>query len=240
MDEYMNINMKIIKNIEEKNRNYEILNNMKELMENNKIVEDINKTINEKDINNKFKNILYIYNEMSNKEENNKDSKGKNNLNIRNNNINNNIDNNKINNIINNNMDNNMGNNKDKNYEIIYKIDNKDKIRIFGKDATQKGDINSGNQKTNGRENEQEQENNYDEMIFEEKNAKYIYYPEKMLELINMIREDPVSYADIVEDSIQNIIEEENKNDENKPKIIYKKKVKVSLTRGEPAFREKG
>ena len=75
-------------------------------------------------------------------------------------------------------------------------------------------------------------------MIFEEKNAKYIYYPEKMLELINMIREDPVSYADIVEDSIQNIIEEENKNDENKPKIIYKKKVKVSLTRGEPAFRE--
>ena len=134
MDEYMNINMKIIKNIEEKNRNYEILNNMKELMENNKIVEDINKTINEKDINNKFKNILYIYNEMSNKEENNKDSKGKNNLNIRNNNINNNIDNNKINNIINNNMDNNMGNNKDKNYEIIYKIDNKDKIRIFGKD----------------------------------------------------------------------------------------------------------
>ena len=27
-------------------------------------------------------------------------------------------------------------------------------------------------------------------------------------------------------------------NDETKPKIIYKKKVKVALTRGEPAFRE--
>lgn len=38
-----------------------------------------------------------------------------------------------------------------------------------------------------------------------------------------MIREDPVSYANTVEDSIQNIIEEENVNDENKPKIIYKK-----------------
>jgi hypothetical protein len=106
------------------------------------------------------------------------------------------------------------------------------------KEATQKGDINNGNYENNRGENEQEQENNYDEMIAEEKNAKYKNYPERMLELINMIREDPVSYANTVEDSIQNIIEEENVNDENKPKIIYKKKVKVSLTRGEPAFRE--
>ena len=59
-----------------------------------------------------------------------------------------------------------------------------------------------------------------------------------MLEIINKIREDPVSYADYIEDSIKNIIEEVDKNDETKTKLIYKKKVKVALTRGEVAFRE--
>ena len=78
------------------------------------------------------------------------------------------------------------------------------------------------------------EENNINQ-INEDKNAKYAEYPEKMLELINKIREDPVSYAEVIEDSIKNIIET---NNETKPKIIYKKKVKVALTRGEPAFRE--
>ena len=73
--------------------------------------------------------------------------------------------------------------------------------------------------------------NNYDP------NAKYADYPEKMLELINKIRENPSFYADVIEDSIQNIIENQD-DDETKPKIIYKKKVKVALCRGEPAFRE--
>ena len=58
-----------------------------------------------------------------------------------------------------------------------------------------------------------------------------------MLELINKIRENPNEYADVIEDSIQNIMENQN-DDENKPKIIYKKKVKVALSRGEPAFKE--
>ena len=78
----------------------------------------------------------------------------------------------------------------------------------------------------------------HNEKKYEDKNKKYSNYPEKMLELINKIREDPVSYADVIEDSIQNIIEEHNDEDENKAKIIYKKKVKVALTRGEPAFQE--
>jgi len=78
------------------------------------------------------------------------------------------------------------------------------------------------------------EENNINQ-VNEDKNAKYAEYPEKMLELINKIREDPVSYAEVIEDSIKNIIET---NNETKPKIIYKKKVKVALTRGEPAFRE--
>jgi len=84
-------------------------------------------------------------------------------------------------------------------------------------------------------ENQKNEENI--EKINEDKNTKYADYPEKMTELINKIREDPVSYADVIEDSIQNIIENED-DDETKPKIIYKKKVKVALSRGEPAFRE--
>ena len=84
-------------------------------------------------------------------------------------------------------------------------------------------------------ENQRDEE--YNEKINEVKNTKYAEYPEKMLELINKIREDPASYADIIEDSIQNIIENQD-DEEGKPKIIYKKKVKVALTRGEPAFRE--
>ena len=60
-----------------------------------------------------------------------------------------------------------------------------------------------------------------------------------MLELINKIRENPSYYADVIEDSIQNIIEVQNEDkDEVKSKIVYKKKVKVALAKGESAFRE--
>ena len=70
------------------------------------------------------------------------------------------------------------------------------------------------------------------------KNQKYLNYPEKIIEIINTIRQDPVSYADVVIDSMKNIVEDNNKNDATKNKIIYKKKVKVALTRGESAFLE--
>ena len=69
-------------------------------------------------------------------------------------------------------------------------------------------------------------------------NLKYADYPEKIVELINNIREDPVSYADIIEDSIQYIVQEEDKNDPSNIRLIFKKKVKVALTKGESAFRE--
>ena len=90
----------------------------------------------------------------------------------------------------------------------------------------------------NNENEEQDQNNNEKEKITEEKNTKYSEYPEKMLSLINKIREDPVSYADVIEDSIQNIYEDQDKDDETKTRIIYKKKVKVALNRGEKAFRE--
>ena len=70
------------------------------------------------------------------------------------------------------------------------------------------------------------------------KNLKYSNYPEKIIEIINNIRHDPVAYADIVIDSMKNIVEDNNKNDSTKNKIIYKKKVKVALTKGKPAFLE--
>ena len=85
---------------------------------------------------------------------------------------------------------------------------------------------------------ENEKDDDYNERIAEEKNVKYGDYPEKMLEIINNIRKDPASYADIIEDSIKYIVKEVDKKDETKTRIIFKKKVKVALTKGEPAFRE--
>ena len=70
------------------------------------------------------------------------------------------------------------------------------------------------------------------------KNQKYLNYPERIIEIINTIRQDPASYADVVIDSMKNIVEDNNKDDSTKNKIIYKKKVKVALTRGKPAFLE--
>ena len=67
---------------------------------------------------------------------------------------------------------------------------------------------------------------------------KYSEYPSKIIGLINRIRQNPKEYADVVEDSIKNIIREERDIEENKPKIIYKEKIKVALMRGEPAFQE--
>ena len=95
---------------------------------------------------------------------------------------------------------------------------------------------NQDNEKENSNENEYQE--NEPKKIKQDKNNKYLDYPEKMLNLINIIRSDPASYADIIEDSIQNITEEQDRNDESKTRIIYKKKVKVALNRGEIAFKD--
>ena len=63
-------------------------------------------------------------------------------------------------------------------------------------------------------------------------------YPDKMVEIINKIRENPVAYADFIEDSIKYITEIPDKEDETKTKLVFKKKVKVALNRGESAFHE--
>ena len=105
--------------------------------------------------------------------------------------------------------------------------------------TNKENDNNNQDQIYASNENEEQEQNNNDyENTVERKNSKYVDYPEKMLSLINKIRDDPVSYADIIEDSIQNIYEDQDKDDETKTRIIYKKKVKVALNRGEQAFRE--
>ena len=87
-------------------------------------------------------------------------------------------------------------------------------------------------------QNKNENNNINEEIDKAELNKKYADYPEKITELINNIREDPVGYADIVESAIENIIVEEDKEDPSLQRLIYKKKVKVALTRGKPAFLE--
>ena len=81
-------------------------------------------------------------------------------------------------------------------------------------------------------ENNLDLQNNNDD-----KNEKYSDYPQKMLELINKIRSNPSAYSNIILNSINYIIINPNSEDP-KHKIIFKNKVKVSLSKGEQVFHE--
>ncbi len=138
-------------------------------------------------------------------------------------------------------------NNNNDQKEGIFGLTNQEEIeQNQNQNQDQQNQLRSSNNEENNPNNlnnfnngEEQADIGYSEKKYEEeKNKKYSNYPEKMLELIKKIREDTVSYAEVIDDSIQNIIEEQNDEDENKTKLIYKKKVKVALTRGEPAFRE--
>ena len=124
----------------------------------------------------------------------------------------------------------------------VFKEDNNfnNKEEVFGLNNEEENheEQKENDAKLKGSNNKNQPDEDYNERLTEEKNAKYGNYPEKMLDIINRIREDPASYADYIEDSIKNIVEETDKEDETKTKLIYKKKVKVALTRGEIAFRE--
>lgn len=106
-----------------------------------------------------------------------------------------------------------------------------------GANITNQDQLNNFKNANTSPQNEQEDED-YLEKLNEEKNVKYAEYPDKMLELINKIRENPVGYADVVEDSIKYIIEVPDKEDETKSRLVFKKKVKVALNKGESAFHE--
>ena len=128
-------------------------------------------------------------------------------------------------------------------------------LKEINEDTEQNQDYNNDNYNSNSKEgifgldqqNPEETQEKFSERQNNEidinennqdKNLKYSDYPQKMLDLINQIRANPSSYADIIEDSIQNITEEQDRKDESKIRIIYKKKVKVALNRGEIAFKD--
>ena len=128
-------------------------------------------------------------------------------------------------------------------------------LKEINEDTEQNQDYNNDNYNSNSKEgifgldqqNPEETQEKFSEKQNNEidinennqdKNLKYSDYPQKMLDLINQIRANPSSYADIIEDSIQNITEEQDLKDESKIRIIYKKKVKVALNRGEIAFKK--
>ena len=71
-----------------------------------------------------------------------------------------------------------------------------------------------------------------------DKNKKYSDYPEKIVELMNKVRADPVSYADIIEDSMQYIIKEKDENNPTNERILFNKKIKAALNKGESVFKE--
>ena len=85
---------------------------------------------------------------------------------------------------------------------------------------------------------------NVEESVNQSKNKiKDVDYAERVFELINEIRSDPRKYAETVRKAIDNIVIEKEvdkntKEETGRTKIIYKKKIKVALTRGEPAFLE--
>jgi hypothetical protein len=64
-----------------------------------------------------------------------------------------------------------------------------------------------------------------------QENEQYDQFSIRALDLINSIRKDPASYSSKILDNIQYIMVENDKK-------IFKKKVKVLLSRGEDAFRE--
>ena len=116
-------------------------------------------------------------------------------------------------------------------------IENENKENDLNNDGKIDGDIHGINEQPNAN-NLNENENNNEDFDEAELNRKYANYPEKIVELINKIREDPVGYADTVEKAIENIILEPDKEDSSIQRLIYKKKLKVALTKGEPVFRE--
>ena len=131
---------------------------------------------------------------------------------------------------------NNITNDNDNNYNNYNK--NEDLLDHNKQNILNINENNTGNTNENIENINKIEEANTDDKKITNKYEKYANYPEKIVDLINRIREDPVSYADVVENSIKNILEEADKEDPTIVRLIYKKKVKVALNRGEPAFRE--
>ena len=122
---------------------------------------------------------------------------------------------------------------------IEKKEENKDELKE--KEEKEKKDINE----KKIIEKKVEKNNEDKEKKQEEENLTKNHYNQRVFELINQIRINPSEYSQTILDNISNIIIENHKvinketgEEENKQEIVFKKKVKVNLYKGEESFRE--
>ena len=102
-----------------------------------------------------------------------------------------------------------------------------DQVNIHQEDENIQNSLNDRNNLNLNQENYNNENNINNNNVNYDQYEKYSDYPQKIVELINNIREDPVGYSNINEDSIKNIIEEEDKDESNNKRLIYKKKLKL-------------
>ena len=135
---------------------------------------------------------------------------------------------------------------KEKNDNIEDKIiekeeEKKDELKEKEKKEKEKNDMNEKKiiEKKVEKNNEDKEEKQ------EEENLTKNHYNQRVFELINQIRINPSKYSQTILDNIPNIIIENHKvinketgEEENKQEIVFKKKVKVNLYKGEESFRE--
>ena len=128
--------------------------------------------------------------------------------------------------------------NNNKNNDFSFFFDKNDTILKKNLSEIEKKNNNDvKNEITNGRKSIKS-----DKLIYTIK--KKYDYNETVFQIINKIREDPKSYISEIENNIKYIKEEtkitkNSKGEEKeKKKIIFKKRIKVALTKGEAAFRE--
>ena len=148
--------------------------------------------------------------------------------------------------------------------EIENNNDNKNNLEKKDEKEKEKEEKKSNEKKENNEKNNVEkkelkneikkeikkEEENEKKVKKEEKQEENEYltknnYNQRVFELINQIRINPSEYSQTILDNINNIIIENHKTinkdtgiEENKQEIVFKKKVKVYLYKGEESFRE--
>jgi len=104
---------------------------------------------------------------------------------------------------------------------------------------------NDENNDLDNKENQINNDNNINSNPLNLDNSKNdsMNYKQTVFDILNQVRENPASYIPVIKDNFQYIFEEtksgsiDNENNNTK-KIIFKKKLKVALFRGLPAFNE--
>ena len=142
---------------------------------------------------------------------------------------------------INNNL-NELNNNED---EEEKKTNNNNNNNDNNNNNNNNDNNNNNNNNDNNDNNDNNNEEEIEKIINDNSSIKNNNpYNKRVFELINEIRQHPSTYANIVEDSIKyiqkkkEIITDSSGEEKEIIKIIFKKKLKVALTKGEEAFKE--